>query len=378
MARRSPTPRWLPKRRLWQMDAQYKGNRKSFYSSDSSKKTGPAECRRKWQAWKDEIDNPAGIRFADAWDEFIKFYINRNRKSSTKAVQAHGKAHLMPRFEHIPVKKIQKSDWQAVIDAAFLDGAKSFYTLKSISGTIRTFCRFCAGKGWIEDAAVPIHFSYPVKKTKPEKRALTQNEFKILLSDEALAENWYVPVFRFLAFSGLRRGEVCALKDKDLVDGYLFIYETVSHDQDWDRTKSEDSDRGIKLIPLATAAIETHRKLKEKYNIKSQWLFCKPDGSFIPPRVLRNNWQKWRELHNIEITLHELRHTFISYTRRKSEINLDDLKSIVGHSAAMATDKVYSHPLGLSEAEIQKKLEKDKENADLINAAFLSSLEIDT
>jgi len=30
MARRSPTPRWLPKRRLWQMDAQYKGNRKSF------------------------------------------------------------------------------------------------------------------------------------------------------------------------------------------------------------------------------------------------------------------------------------------------------------------------------------------------------------
>lgn len=56
MARRSPTPRWLPKRRLWQMDAQYKGNRKSFYSSDSSKKTGPAECRRKWQAWNVSVN----------------------------------------------------------------------------------------------------------------------------------------------------------------------------------------------------------------------------------------------------------------------------------------------------------------------------------
>jgi len=38
------------------MDAQYKGNRKSFYSSDSSKKTGPAECRRKWQAWNVSVN----------------------------------------------------------------------------------------------------------------------------------------------------------------------------------------------------------------------------------------------------------------------------------------------------------------------------------
>lgn len=377
MAKKSPAPRWLSKRKLWQMDAQYKGQRKSFYSSDPSKKSGPAECRRKWQAWLLEIDNPDGPRLAAAWDEFIAFYGTRNRQSSTRAIMAHGKAHFLPAFRHVPVNKISKADWQSVIDSAYVNGAKSYYTLKSISTSIRSFCRFCAGKGWIGDSDVPVYFSFPVKKHKPERRALTQDEFRLLLSDEALDQNWYVPVFRFLAFTGLRRGEVCALTNKDLVDGYLFVYETVSHDQIWDSTKSEDSDRGIKLIPLALAAVETHRNLKAKYKINSKWLFCKPDGSFIPPRVLRNNWQKWRELHGFEITLHELRHTFISYTRQKSEVKLDDLQSIVGHSSGMETDKVYSHPLGLSEKEIKKKLEKDQANAKTINSAFLSSLGIE-
>ncbi len=94
----------------------------------------------------------------------------------------------------------------------------------------------------------------------------------------------------------------------------------------------------------------------------------------IHPRVIRNKWQEWREAHSINITLHELRHTYITYSRLRTNIKLEDLKSGYGHAKKMDTDGTYVHDIELSLPEEQEKLEKDTAIASEINNAFTNIL----
>lgn len=108
---------------------------------------------------------------------------------------------------------------------------------------------------------------------------------------------------------------------------------------------------------------------------KYKWWRCKAvaeDGRRISPRSLRNHWQKWHEAHGISLTLHELRHTFISYSRLKTEISLDDLKLLYGHSKAMDTDGTYVHEITLSPEEIKKQREERKKESTIIDTTFLN------
>jgi len=120
--------------------------------------------------------------------------------------------------------------------------------------------------------------------------------------------------------------------------------------------------------------ISDFEQVCKQKGIKSEYLFCTPTGEMIHPRVIRNKWQEWREAHGINITLHELRHTYITYSRLRTNIKLEDLKSGYGHAKAMDTDGTYVHDIELSLPEEKEKLEKDTAIASEINNAFSSIL----
>lgn len=107
------------------------------------------------------------------------------------------------------------------------------------------------------------------------------------------------------------------------------------------------------------------------WNQQDHNLFCDEDGRRISPRVLRNHWQTWREAHGIDLTLHELRHTFISYSRLKTDISLEDLKELYGHAKAMDTDGTYVHEIKKSPEEVRAHQEKIKNEAFIIDSTFL-------
>lgn len=364
-------PIWDKKRKHWKLNAYIGEKRKSFYSSDPGKRNGPAECRRKYRKALDEFEqggsNPT---FDYAWNEFIKDYKKRNKITSYNAIVNRGNAHLIKRFKRKRLSDIKKRDWQNVIFDAKSNGAKAARTLKSIASTIRIFCKYCASAGFIPDHKVPINFIIPADATKPKKTTLQPDELKLLFAEEQ-NDNWYIPVFRFIVLSGLRRGEVCALiTNRDFDLPRITIRESLSHEGLTVSPKSKDSERSIYLSDLALTQINHHKDNRKKYGIISKYLFCKPNATQIQARQLRNEWQKWREKNGITITLHELRHTFISYSRQKTSLDLDDLKKIYGHSKDMDTDSVYVHEIKKSDKELKKELAKEKKIAKEINSAF--------
>lgn len=163
-------------------------------------------------------------------------------------------------------------------------------------------------------------------------------------------------MFRFILLTGLRRGEFCALQEaRDREGDRITIRESIAHEGVVTDGKTKNAARDIYLADDALAQIEQHHIMRRSKRhvsvIRSKYLFCSPDGGRVEPRHLRNVWQRWREANDIDITLHELRHTYITYTRTRTSIELADLKEIYGHSAKMDTDATYVHNIELTPEE---------------------------
>lgn len=370
------TPRWNEKKGYWQLDIRSRGRRKSFYSKNPSSRKGPAECRRKAQEWLEGVRPDTSIRFSAAWDEFLVDYSKRNKTTSLKQIESRGKAHLLKPFKHTKLEEIQKKDWQAVIDNAFENGAKSLKTLQGIATTIKVFCRWAASHSYIRDVDVPLYFRYPPEATVGKKNILQPEQLRMLLTDDA--DLWYLPMFKFLVLTGLRRGELCALKtERDFTGDAIFINESISHDQIVTDGKSKQANREIHLGAMALEQIRHHRLDRARKGLHSAYLFCDEDGYRISPRVLRNRWQDWREAHGIDLTMHELRHTFITYSRNKAALDLDDLKRIVGHAKKMDTDATYVHEIQKTIDELEAEEARQRDLAQKIDDTFSAFIDFE-
>lgn len=359
-------PRWIEERKHWRMDITHRGKRKSFYSSEVSERKGKAECRRKAEEWKYGFRAEQQIRFDRAWERFIDYYGRKNYETSARQIDSRGKAHLLPRFAKRRLDSIEKREWQQVIFDAHDSGARSITTLKGIATSITTFCKWAATQGMLPDNQVPIYFDFPRDAGVQGKRILQPEEMATLFSPEVEGESFFIFCWRFLVLTGLRRGEFCALECDDYRDGYITVSKSISHDGIRTPGKNKNARRRILLTPLAAEQIEKHRQ----HAPDSRYLFPDVSGGYIHPRVLGNHWRKWRAIHGITSTIHELRHTHISYSRLTTDITLDELKRLYGHAESMDTDHVYVHAIDQTPEEIAAERKLQREQAAKINRSF--------
>ncbi|MDI9498261.1 MAG: tyrosine-type recombinase/integrase [Bacillota bacterium] len=380
-----PTPRWDENRQYWKMDARYKGKRKTFYSKIASGKRGPAECRQKYLEWIESVDQPEGIFFSDAWQEYLDWYRIKNKVTSWKGLRTRGAAHLLRPLKNKKLSEITKADWQRIIDQANVRIKKktghgaSRETLEGIATTIRGFCKFAAGRGWIADIDVPIYFDYPVRTPPKKAQILQPSQLALLLSPETDDASWYIHCFRFIALTGIRRGEFCALKASrdyrpptESSPGQIIINESISHDLDVTDGKSIHKGRVITLGRLAQIELDAHiARAKDTGRVsKPVYLFPDADGGLLKPRRLSDAWRFFASAHGITVTLHHLRHTFVSYGRQLAGVSEEDIKLLVGHTEQMSTDRTYNHEIDLLPEDQRKRDAKALAEAEAINSVF--------
>ncbi len=325
--------------------------------------------RRQYNRWMLTVEDPGSVRFIDAWTEYVSDYSQRYKASSTDTLRRRGQAYFIPAFENRRLKAITRADWQGVIDkAAARKLARK--TLSGIANSITMFLRFCAARGYVSEQDVINIFHISPRAATKQRRALYPDELQELLSDEVTYESWYVPMFRFLVYTGLRRGELCALQTaRDWAEPYLTIRETISHELTVGTPKS-GKPRTEYVNPLALEALQDHlaRRKAEGFD-DCPYLFCSSRGGRINPKVLSDAWRTYRKAHDLgDVTLHELRHTYATYTDKT--LTLEELKQMLGHSKSMATQQTYVHDVPLTEAEKLKKLRDDQERAERIKQVF--------
>ena len=199
------------------------------------------------------------------------------------------------------------------------------------------------------DSAKKIEVSLPRGSSK-EMRILSfegQKRFAEYLATDMDACKFGI---LFALMTGLRIGEVCALKISDisLENSTVTVRKTMQRiknlSEGGPKTKivfsSPKSDSSARVIPLTNAAAALCRERVEGVNPRS-FLLTGSEVRFIEPRVLQYRIKKYsRECGIEDLHFHVLRHTFAT---RCVEVGFEikSLSEILGHSTPRITLERY-------------------------------------
>ncbi|WP_368304907.1 site-specific integrase [Mediterraneibacter gnavus] len=164
-------------------------------------------------------------------------------------------------------------------------------------------------------------------------------------------------------FTGLRIGEICALRWEDISfsDQSIYIHHTLQriqmHRGHGAKTEvivtTPKSSCSIRKIPLPDEILEI---LVLNKKASSGYVLTNDEYKFIEPRTMQNKFKKILKAAGIEnANFHALRHTFAT---RCVELGFDvkSLSEILGHATVNITMNRYVHPTYEMKKENMKKL----------------------
>jgi site-specific recombinase XerD len=200
--------------------------------------------------------------------------------------------------------------------AQLVGTGKSDTTVHDHARTIKTLLRFWHAEGYL---AAPIIFAMPrlLKKRLP---VLTADQLKQVLSSGLSSRD--SALIMFIADSGLRRAEVCALnwEDIDIASGLLCVRRG----------------KGGKTLAAVIGAGTRRALLAYRRTVKSQEgaspVFLARSGTRLTPAAVMLLFQRLSQRTGIHLTAHALRRTFVILSLRGG-MDVLHLQALLGHSS---------------------------------------------
>jgi len=218
----------------------------------------------------------------------------------------------------------------------------------------------------------------PPRPSRPKMATLAPEDIHKYL--EAASETPYYVFFSALLYTGLRRGELLALKWKnvDLDMATLYVVETAYKLNDGTyvikEPKTPHSRRGVSLPPSLALLLRQHRSDQEvmfgqsdKDLTDADFVFTRPDGSPLNPNAITLAHAKILEKAGLpHVRVHDLRHTHATLML-KAGVHPKVVSERLGHANISITLDTYTHVLpGLQEAAAERfdgLLEQEMSNA---------------
>lgn len=209
-----------------------------------------------------------------------------------------------------------------------------------------------AGKGiWSYSTIRSILTNERYKQTQEEMRVLSvEEQNKLILYLLTDMDNYKFGTL-FALMTGLRIGEVCALRcgDISLKEKTVTVRETMRRVKNLDggtKTKiiftKPKTNTSARVVPLTKAAFELCREHMNRAN-PGAFFLTGSEGKYIEPRTLQYKIKEYGTACDIEnIHFHALRHTFAT---RCVEVGFEikSLSEVLGHATPRITLERYVH-----------------------------------
>lgn len=281
--------------------------------------------------------------FRDLLYYWLEFNNAKNKKTTQEKYEYMIQKHIIPSLGGVVIHKINASLINNFIDDKLTHLSKSY--VRSMAIIIKSTIELAEKERFINipnlDIAVPV----AEKSELPTIEPIEQKRLEIYLLSNMNCTDMGIYIS---LYSGLRLGEVCALKwnDVDFVDRVIKVRSTII------RVKN-DNGRGMHLVEGAPKTKASYRDvpitddlfdvLKEmKANSVSQYVISKTD-SFVNTRTLEDRFHKILQKLNIKkYKFHSLRHTFATNCV-VCGVDVKTLSEVLGHSNTSITLNTYVH-----------------------------------
>ena len=168
----------------------------------------------------------------------------------------------------------------------------------------------------------------------------------------------YSPAFILALNTGLRVGELCALKweNVDMFNKFLRVNSSLSyvktHNENGVKRKSVFTDpktnTSNRLIPLnqkSILALEELQRRNKAQHIKSKYVVSDLKGGFVPQRNISRTLQNICDYAGIEYKgIHAMRHTFATNLITKG-VDVRTVSDLLGHHNIQTTLAIYAHSI---------------------------------
>lgn len=281
---------------------------------------------------------------SELWQNEKKMYVKKSTFAAYSLILCN---HLVPAFGDLT--EIHESDVQDFVFRK-LDDGKSTKTVKDMLVVLKMVMKFAAKYEYMPFRQIEVRF--PTERERSEIPVLCRADHRRVMN--YLSENFS---FRNLGVyiclsAGLRIGEVCALKWKDLdvargvisIDKTLqrvyFINEGRRHTEVIiDTPKSANS---VREIPMTK---ELGRIIKPLIRIVNPSFYVLTNGEKpTEPRTYRNYYKKLMVKIGIPpLKFHGLRHSFATRCI-EGKCDYKTVSVLLGHSNISTTLNLYVHP----------------------------------
>ena len=312
------------------------------YLEDKTKKSKRGfKTKKEAKKWIAEIQilgapkPKSELTFEEVVDMYLE-YLKPNVKPSTFYTACY---EVRSAFKYIPAERlitqITTNDVSVLAQGFAVEYCKSKHRLCRVQAVFN----YAELEGIIESSPFR-RLRLPKQKKKGAEYPLwSTTDLKNFLEVCKTKPPIVYPAFRMLAYTGMREGELVALKWSDLEGNLLTISRTMTKDYSGcfvmgDDTKTEGSHRVIALDA-------------ETLDILNEWRKVCPPGDRMFPRqpTVIYNWMQKILKENPDIppsTPHKLRHLHCTILL-DAQANLKDVQERLGHASAQTTLNVYAH-----------------------------------
>ena len=298
----------------------------------------------------DGFQDPTFEKLASLWLENYKTTV---KPSTFENVRAKVEKMTEEHFKEMKLKKITVAYCQRVV----IELSKSYVLYNHYLSVINRIFKYAVLMDIIKSNPFDKVIKPKSRQTQRKGNFLTKEELKEFLK---LAQNttlsYFFPLVHLMAYTGLRQGEVLALKssDIDFENKKITVNKTaarIKEKQTLQTPKTKNSKRVISIDPVTLSILKSWKKDQIKIYFKNGKHF-EGDENFI----FTNQRGEWVHIHNFiryfkrfiaghklkTITPHGLRHTHASLLF-SAGVEPKNISDRLGHSTVQITLDLYTH-----------------------------------
>jgi integrase len=288
-------------------------------------------------------------QFVRCWLEAIKYDVATNTHVRYTGLM---KQHVIPRVGKVQIAKLAPQHLTRIYQAVRAKGLAP-QTALHVHRALHTALNY--GVKVTKDLSENV--ASRLKAPRVERRVGTSitPEKVCTLMEAARGTRLEVPVM-LAALTGLRRGELLALKWKTLFldKESLYVEEALAHTRGhgvaFKAPKSRTSRRVVPLAPESVALLRAHKKAQDAVKTEASeayvdmdLVFPNHDGAPWPPDSLSVQFSKLARAAGCQgFRFHDLRHAFATLTLADG-VSIREVSDLLGHSSKALTLSTYAH-----------------------------------